>query len=59
MLGQIASLVEEYCSGEMTTLEGVKAMMADRDLQKREADHYCRRLVDAQKEGHLPDDFKF
>lgn len=59
MLGQIAALVEDYCTPEMTTLEGVQAMKAELDSESRWADHYCRRLVEAQRAGYLPDGFKF
>lgn len=59
MLGQIASLIEDYCTPEMTTLDGVKALIADKESETRWANHYCRKLVDAQRGGHLPENFSF
>ena len=59
MLGQIAAIVAEYCHGEMTTLEGVETLAKEKKAETALANHYCRRLVDAKKEGYLPDEFKF
>lgn len=38
MLGQIASLIQEFCEGEETTLQGVAKLLAHyRDFQAKEA----------------------
>jgi hypothetical protein len=57
MLGQIGNLVSEYCDGEMTTLAGVEALIADRDNETKWADHYCRALRRLQSMGKIPDGF--
>ena len=59
MLGQIAGVVMDYCSPTDTTLDGVKALLAEMQDERRWANHYCRKLVDARRLGYLPDGFTF
>jgi len=59
MLGQIANLVEGWCTEESTTLEGVQHALEELKSETALANHYCRKLVDAKRLGYLPDNFKF
>lgn len=59
MLGKIANLVEGWCTEESTTLEGVQRALEELKSETAWANHYCRKLVDAKRQGFLPDDFKF
>jgi hypothetical protein len=60
MLGRIANLVAPLMpeNSEMTTFEAVKHLIEDRENETLWANHYLRRLVEAQRLGYLPDDFK-
>lgn len=59
MLGQIAGLVSDFCDEEMTTYDGVAAAISELESETAWANHYCRKLCDARREGYLPDDFDF